>query len=156
MTEEEIYHTLHVRLDGSPEHFAAFMIDWCRQTYRIMWIVPRITLNEDGSVAMVEGIQASEPVIMTHTFDDAFERLNGKPPTEFDLQPGIRYIHRKKGTVDGRYRTVSQYHMPDKDLTTSICGAAMAGENGYQLVFKKTKVLRSLLCTHCARGTRIK
>ena len=154
MDEETTYRNFHVRLAGTPEQFAAFLIDWCRESYRVIGLVPRITLNEDGSVGMVEGIQAERNLLLTHTFNDAFEVLNGKTPAEFALAPGHRYLHRLKGTVEGRWRPASQYHKPDKDYTTSVCGAVSAGGAGYEIVFKTDPVPRTMLCTHCARGTK--
>lgn len=155
LPQDSAYGVYHVRIGQSPEQFADFMIDWCADTYYRFGLVPRITFNDDGSVAMVEGIPAKSELLKTHTFGDAFVVLNGITPVECKkgLTPGHRYIHRQKGNVDGKWRPASQYHLPDKDYTTSLCGAAVAGKGGYEIVFSKTPVMRARTCTHCARGT---
>ena len=153
LDQQTAYDYFNVRISGTPEQFAVWMIDWCREAFRVYGIVPRITFNEDGSVQMVEGIQATPKLMETHTFNDAFEIINGgKTPDQLDLKPGFRYIHRMQGTYDGKWRQASQYHDPSKDFTTAYCGAAQAGEGGYEIVFKKNQVIRARLCNNCAKG----
>ena len=52
--------------------------------------------------------------------------------------------------IDAGRKAPSADH-PDADFTTALCGRVDASEEGSHPVFKKKKVLRSRLCTHCAR-----
>jgi hypothetical protein len=152
MNKDPEYVMSKSKIQGTPEQFAAMMIDWCREHYRIFMLVPRITLSQAGAVIQVDIIQAQQELLNWNTYDDAFEILNGKTPDKMVLEPGYRYIYRKKGRYDGTWRPDSSYHKLGKDWKTAVCGAAEAGQVGFELVIKAKPVLRSKLCNNCAKG----
>ena len=89
--------------------------------------------------------------------DEAFAIQNdGKTPDEIDLDPGFRYIFRRRGKVEGRYVNASVYHRIADDGVTSLCTAVTAGENGYEIVIKSKELLLSRLCNNCVKGITIK
>lgn len=149
---------IEMKTEGTPEQVASFLIDWFRRNYTSYAMVPRLVFNEGGSLRSVEGVNAPDDVLLTHTFDEAFAILNdGKTPDELDLDSGWRYIFRKKGKVDGRYVKASVYHRIDLvDGVTSLCGVVRAGENGYEIVIKDKRLLQARLCNNCIRGITVK
>ncbi len=149
---------IELATEGTPDQFAAFFIDWCRRNYTGYGMVPRLIFNEGGSIKSVEGVNASDDVLITHTFDEAFALLNnGKTPDEIELDAGYRYIHRRSGRVDDRHVEASVYHRIDaQDGVSSLCGAVKAGVSGYEIIFKEKQLLLSRLCNNCIRGITVR
>ena len=140
----------------SPEETALWMIDWCREHYRVpgFSFIPKLTLRDDGGVTAVAYFPTRKSLEYTHSFNDAFEILNHCVPDDLELS-GKRYIYRAKGKHDGKYRPASVYHLVGTG-GYSACGAVKAGEIGYKTIYRKTPVLRSQQCNHCSRGTVIR
>lgn len=149
---------VELKMDGTPEQLASFLIDWFRRNYTSSGMVPRLKFNEGGSLNGIEGVNAPKDVVIAYTFDEAFAILNdGKTPDEFDLDPGWRYIFRRRGKVDGKYVAASVYHRIDLvDGITSLCGAVRAGASGYEIVIKDKQLLQARLCNNCIRGITVK
>jgi hypothetical protein len=148
---------VEIKTDGTPEQVASFLIDWFRRNYTSFGMVPRLIFNEGGSLARVEGVNAPDDVLIAYTYDEAFAILNdGKLPEDIELDPGYRYIHRRKGKIDGVYVAASVYHRIDAQTgLTSLCGAVRAGAAGYEIIIKDKPLLQSRLCNNCLRGITI-
>ena len=154
MAEEAI--VTKMKIDGTPEQFAAFLIDWCRRNYTSYGMVPRLKFDDAGSLWSIEGVTAPDDVVIAFGFDEAFAMLNdGKKPEEFDFDPGHRYVFRRSGKVNDRYVRASVYHRIGEDGLTALCGAVKAGENGYEIVIKDKPLLQSRLCNNCLRGITV-
>ena len=148
---------MEIKTDGTPEQLAAYIIDWARRNYSGYGMVPKLIFNEDGTLHSVEGMNAPDDILIAFTFEEAFAILNdGKAPAEFNLDPGFRYVHRRKGKFEDVFYPASAYHRIGDDGVSSLCGAAKAGESGYEIVFKKKKLLSSRICNNCMKGIKRK
>ena len=65
---------------------------------------------------------------------------------------GFRYLQRARSKDTGRWREASLYHNISEDGETSVCGAVKNGQNGFGIVNRTIKALRSMTCSNCRQG----
>lgn len=64
----------------------------------------------------------------------------------------FQYLQRPRSNKTGRWREASLFHNIGEDGTISVCGAVKNGQHGFEVVNRKTKVLRSMTCINCRQG----
>lgn len=64
----------------------------------------------------------------------------------------FQYLKRPRSKEGDRWREASLYHLIGKDGKTSVCGAAVDGQFGFEAVVRQTTALRSMTCSNCRQG----
>lgn len=67
----------------------------------------------------------------------------------------FKYLRRPAYKDDGnKWREASIYHLLAEGGKKAVCGQAKLGVNGFEIVVKERKVLKSMTCLNCQLGRR--